>query len=79
MNDNELNQDTISELRRIFNDQMMTVRRLKDEAELAQRHANAVNAIIVNNCKHVMEIDSSCYEPCGPRPKVCRKCGYWTR
>ena len=35
----------------------------------------SVDNMIRKKCDHVWVIDTSSYEPCGPTPKICEKCG----
>ena len=49
--------------------------RLYEEMESIKKEINKVSDLLYKICDHDWEIDTSRFEPCGPTPKICHKCG----
>lgn len=53
-----------------------SVSSVKHEISCLESHVHKLTQLIQENCDHDMIIDRNTFEPCGPTPRICRKCGY---
>lgn len=71
----ELKPDTAA-VARACSDISYTVSSVKHEIFRLESHVHELTRSVRVNCAHDMVIDYAAFEPCGPTPRICRKCGY---
>lgn len=64
------------QLLRIHRNMSFKLARIYNHVHELERDLHQLEDIIFQNCKHELIIDTTACEPCGPTPKICKKCNY---